>query len=60
MIYRRLVDLLNLILITEHRPANYNLSFLSEEKLFSLVVDLNKTILAAFTLNDLMSARGAL
>ena len=31
-----------------YQPANYKLCFLSEEKLFSLIVDLNKTILAAF------------
>ena len=32
----------------EHQPVNYKLSFLSEERMFSLIVDLNKTILAAF------------
>ena len=32
----------------EHQPANYKLCFLSEEKLFRLIVDLIKTILAAF------------
>ena len=37
-----------LLLITENQPANYMLCFLFEEKLFSLIVDLNKTILAAF------------
>ena len=36
------------ITIIEHQPANYKLCFLSEKKLFSLIVDLNKTILAAF------------
>ena len=36
------------LLIIEHQPANYKLCFLSEEKLFSLIVNLNKTILAAF------------
>ena len=45
MIYLRLVDLLNHI---EHQLANYKLCFLSEEKLFKLIVDLIKTILAAF------------
>ena len=39
-----------LSLITEHQPANYKLCLLSEGKLFSLIVDLNKTILAAFIL----------
>ena len=38
------------LLIIEHQPANYKLCFLSEEELFSLIVDLNKTILAAFIL----------
>ena len=33
-------------LITEHQPDK--LCFLSEENMFSLIVDLNKTILAAF------------
>ena len=32
----------------EHQPVNYKLCFLSEEKLFRLIVDLIKTILAAF------------
>ena len=36
------------LLIIEHRPANYKLCFLSEEKLFSFIVDLNRTILASF------------
>ena len=36
------------LLTTEHQPANYMLCFLSEAKLFSLIVDLNKNILAAF------------
>ena len=44
MIYLRLVDLL----FNEHQPANYMLCLLSEENLFILIVDLNKTILAAF------------
>ena len=35
-------------MIIEHQPANYKLCFLSEEKLFSLIVDFKKTILAAF------------
>ena len=37
-------------LITEHQPANYKLFliFLYEEKLFSLIIDLIKAILAAF------------
>ena len=36
------------LLIIEHWPANYKLCSLSEERLFSLIVELNKTILAAF------------
>ena len=28
--------------LIEHQPANYKLCFLSEENLFSLIVDLNK------------------
>ena len=32
----------------EHQPANYKLCFLSDEKLFRLIIDLIKTILAAF------------
>ena len=36
------------LLITEHQSANYKLCFLSEERLFSSNVELNKTILAAF------------
>ena len=39
-----------LLLIIEHQLANYKLCFLSEETLFSLIVDFNKTILAAFIL----------
>ena len=38
------------LLIIEHQPANCKLCFLFEEKLFSLIVVLNKTILAAFIL----------
>ena len=38
------------LLITDHQPANYKLCFLFEEKLFGLLVDLNKIILAAFIL----------
>ena len=38
----------NYLIIIKHQPANYKLCFLSEEKLFSLIVDLIKTILAAF------------
>ena len=40
MIYVRLVNLLN-YLSFEHQPANFKLCFLSEEELFSLIVDLN-------------------
>ena len=47
MIYLRLVDLFSYMII-EHQLHNYNLCFLSEERLFSLIIDLNKTILAAF------------
>ena len=47
MIYLRLADLLNYWSF-EHQSSNYNLCFLSEEKLFSLIVDLHKTIFAAF------------
>ena len=36
------------LLIIEDQAANYKLCFLSEEKLFGFIVDLNKTILAAF------------
>ena len=32
----------------EHQTANYKLCFLSEERLFSLIVDLNKNILVEF------------
>ena len=39
-----------LLLIIEHQLANYKLCFLSEETLFSLIVDFNKTILAVFIL----------
>ena len=35
------------LLTIEHQSANYS-CFLSEEKLFSVTVDLNKTIIAAF------------
>ena len=35
-------------MIIEHLPDNYNLCFLSEERLLSLTIDLNKTILAVF------------
>ena len=37
------------LLIIEHQPVNFKLCFLSEEKLFSVIVDLNKTVTAAFT-----------
>ena len=32
------------LLIIENQPANYKLCFLSEERVFSLIVDLNKTL----------------
>ena len=38
------------VLVWPIYPANYKLCFLSEEKLFSFIVDLNKTIPAAFIL----------
>ena len=36
------------LLIIENQPANYKLCFLPEDRLFSSIVDLNKTIIAAF------------
>ena len=39
------------LLITEYQSVNYKLCFLSDEELFSLTVDLIKTILAAFILH---------
>ena len=47
MIYLRLV-------ITEHQPANRKLCLLSEEILSSLIVDFDKTILAAFNISYLV------